>query len=191
LTEPDDGFLVRDFLGTRSESAFVALYRRHSPYLFALALRLAGGRRDEAEDALQEAWLRATERLPAFRFESALRTWLAGFVVRCVREQRRRRHPEREEPRGGFELDEIAPAVAPPAPAIDLERALARLPTTLRDVVVLFELEGLSHDEIGRLLEIPAGTSKSRLWFARRALRAALVPPHDQHDTTPQRGEQR
>jgi RNA polymerase sigma-70 factor (ECF subfamily) len=53
---------------------------------------------------------------------------------------------------------------------------LAELPATLRDVIVLFELEGMSHDEIGARLAIPAGTSKSRLWFARRALRARLAP---------------
>jgi len=189
MSSDDDRRQVSAFLAERSESAFVALYRAHSPYLFALALRLAAGRRDEAEDALQEAWLRATERLSSFRFESALRTWLAGFVVRCLREQRRRRHPEREEPRGGFELEEIAPAVAPPRHStLDLERALARLPPTLRDVVVLFELEGSSHDEIGRLLEIPTGTSRSRLWFARRALRAALVIPQE---SGLQRGEKR
>lgn len=188
MSDSEDARRVREFLATSSEAAFVALYRAHSPYLFALALRLSGGRRDEAEDALQEAWLRATERLSAFRFEAALRTWLAGFVVRCVRELRRRKHPEREEPRGGFELDELAAPVSPALPAVDLERALARLPPTLRDVVVLFELEGLSHDEIGRLLEIPAGTSKSRLWFARRALRAALDVSEEKH---PQRGESR
>jgi RNA polymerase sigma-70 factor (ECF subfamily) len=173
----DDARRVRDFLAGRSEAAFLALYRAHSPYLFGLALRLAGGRRDDAEDALQEAWLRATERLGQFRFESALRTWLAGFVVRCGRELRRRRHPAREEPAGGFELEEVAPTVPPALPEIDLERALAKMPPTLRDVLVLHEIEGLSHDEIGRVLEIPAGTSKSRLWFARRALRGALGVP--------------
>ena len=171
--------MVAELLATRSEAAFVALYRAHSAYLFGLALRLSAGRREDAEEALQEAWLRAVERLESFRFESALRTWLAGIVVHTVRELRRRRHPEREEPRGGWEIERLAePAAGPGAErdaalaAVDLERALAELPSTLRDVVVLFELVGLGHDEISRLLSIPVGTSKSRLWFARRALRS-------------------
>jgi RNA polymerase sigma-70 factor (ECF subfamily) len=176
MNEDDDRRLVRELLATRSEASFRALYRRHSPYLFALALRLAGGRREDAEEALQEAWLRAVERLSGFRFESALRTWLAGIVVRTAREQRRRRHPGREAPRGGWEIE----AFAEPRPAsestVDLERALAELPPTLRDVVVFHEIEGLSHEEIARLLAIPVGTSKSRLHFARRALRARLAP---------------
>ena len=176
IASADDRALVRELLEARSEEAFRALYRAHSGYLFALALRLAGGRSEDAEEALQEAWLRAIERLAGFRFESALRTWLAGIVVRVTRELRRKRHPEREEPRGGWEIEELAPATLPPADTVDLERALGELPPTLRDVLVLFELHGMSHDEIATLLAIPAGTSKSRLWFARRALRARLAP---------------
>jgi RNA polymerase sigma-70 factor (ECF subfamily) len=170
----DDRALVSAFLAARSEAAFRALYRAHSPALFALALRLAGGRREDAEEALQEAWVRAVERLESFRFESALRTWLSGIVIRCAHELRRRRHPEREEPKGGWEIEELAPPVAPAALRVDLERALSELPATLRDVIVLHELEGLGHEEIGALLSIPAGTSKSRLHFAKRALRARL-----------------
>src|SRR5262245_31784273 len=98
MSAENDRSRVEELVATRSEAAFRALYREHSPYLFALALRLAGGRREDAEEALQESWLRAVERLAAFRFESALRTWLAGIVIRTTRELRRRRHPEREEP---------------------------------------------------------------------------------------------
>ena len=180
----EDRRLVAELLATRSEAAFVELYRAHSAYLFGLALRLSAGRREDAEEALQEAWLRAVERLASFRFESALRTWLAGIVVHTVRELRRRRHPDREEPRGGWEIERLAEprgesgaernAVSAAVAGVDLERALAELPSTLRDVVVLFELVGLGHAEIARLLSIPAGTSKSRLWFARRALRSRL-----------------
>ena len=189
----DDRRRVEELVGSRSEVAFRELYGAHSPYLFALALRLAGGRREDAEEALQESWLRAIERLASFRFESALRTWLASFVVRTTRELRRKRHPEREEPAGGWEIEELAPASAPAASTLDLERALEELPPTLRDVVVLFELEGMSHEEIGGLLGIPAGTSKSRLFFARRALRARLAPElaPDSIDERRKRGETR
>lgn len=171
-----DAALIGAFLANRSEEAFRALYRAHAPYLFALALRLAGGRRDEAEEALQDAWIRAAGRLAAFRGGSALRTWLAGILINCTREARRRRRPE------VVDLAEWEAAAArqtpPPATAlaVDLERALAELPDALRDVVVLFDLEGFTHDEIGERLDIPAGTSKSRLSLARRVLRARLAP---------------
>jgi RNA polymerase sigma-70 factor (ECF subfamily) len=172
----DDAALIRAFLASRSEEAFRALYRVHTPYLFALSLRLAGGRREEAEEALQDAWIRAAERLAAFRGGSTLRTWLAGILINCTREARRRRRPEVVDL---AEWEAVAARTAPPpgaALAVDLERALAELPEVLRDIVVLFDLEGLTHEEVGQRLGIPAGTSKSRLSLARRVLRARLIP---------------
>src|SRR5262245_43729463 len=104
MSRDEDRRLVEELVAARSEAAFRALYRAHAPYLFGLALRLSGGRREDAEEALQESWLRAVERLAGFRFDSALRTWLAGIVIRTARELRRKRHPEREEPAGGWEI---------------------------------------------------------------------------------------
>ena len=86
-----DEALVTEYLESRDEGAFRDLYRAHSPYLFGLALRITGGRRDEAEEALQEAWIRAAQKLDTFRWQSALKTWLAGFVVNCCREAQRKR----------------------------------------------------------------------------------------------------
>ena len=98
VTSPNDPDLVRRFLGQRSESAFRSLYRAHSPYLFGMAMRLVGSR-TEAEEALQETWIRAVERLESFRWRSSLRTWLGGIVLNCCREIRRRRPTtEVEEP---------------------------------------------------------------------------------------------
>jgi RNA polymerase sigma-70 factor (ECF subfamily) len=166
-SDPD---LVERFLAGRSEEAFRALYRAHTPYLFCLAMRLAGGREDEAEEAVQEAWIRAAERLESFRWGSALRTWLGGFVVNCCREAARRRRP-------------AGPVAVPSEPverpwseeSLDLERAVAALPDGLREVFVLFDLEGHTHEEIGERLGIVPGTSKSRLFHARRALRRLLA----------------
>ncbi|MEM7051709.1 MAG: sigma-70 family RNA polymerase sigma factor [Acidobacteriota bacterium] len=159
--------IVDQFLREGSEEAFRRLYRQHTPYLWALALRTCGGRRSEAEDALQEAWIRAAERLAEFQGRSALRTWLAGIVFNCCREVLRRRTPQ---------LTETPAATASNSPdqRLDLERLVATLPQGQREVLALYHLEGFTHDEIAALLDIAPGTSKSRLFEARRALRRHL-----------------
>ena len=70
----EDKKLVEEFLSTRSERHFRALYRRHSPALYQSIWRLARGNRVEAEELLQAAWVRALERLDSFRWESSLRS---------------------------------------------------------------------------------------------------------------------
>jgi RNA polymerase sigma-70 factor, ECF subfamily len=159
---------VRRFLGARDESAFLALYRAHTPYLFRLAVRLCGGRGDAAQDALQDAWLRAARALGDFRWTARLRTWLAGIVINCCREQRRR--AGRRAP-----VAEPAPFQPLEAARLDLEAAVLSLPDGLRDVLVLHVIEGYTHEEIGGLLGIAAGTSKTRLFDARAALRRRLA----------------
>ncbi len=171
LVDPgDDRELVKSYLLGRSEEAFRLLYRAHTPYLFCLALRLSGGRPDEAEDVLQEAWIRAAQRMDAFRWQSSLRTWLAGFVINCCREYRRRRPSALQDP------SIPAPDRQTPCPtgALDLDRLVAALPAGQREVLVLFDIEGYTHKEIARRLDIALGTSKSRLFEARRTLRGAL-----------------
>ncbi|HTD52723.1 MAG TPA: sigma factor, partial [Thermoanaerobaculia bacterium] len=68
-----DRDLVERYLGRREEAAFVALYRRHTPALFGLAARLCGGERADAEEIVQEAWVRAAQTLADFRWHSSLR----------------------------------------------------------------------------------------------------------------------
>lgn len=172
-----DRELVARYLDRRDEPAFRALYRAHTPYLYALAFRLLGDRGADAEDAIQEAWVRAAARLAGFDGRSTLRTWLAGIVVNCCREQRRRAAVRRTE-----ELPPELPAGAADRPPndpgdarVDLDRALRELPEEQRRVLVLFDLAGYSHHEIHGLLGIAEGTSKSRLSAARRALRERLA----------------
>lgn len=166
MTDGQDEAAIRRWLDGGSEEAFRHLYRRHTPYLYAFALRLAGGRAETAEEAVQEAWVRAARRLDGFRGGSALRTWLAGIVFNCCRELRRRR-PTEELPEEGAAP---APAAADDA-RLDAERLLAALPAAQREVLLLHHFEGFTHDEIARLLGIPPGTSKRRLFDARNALR--------------------
>jgi RNA polymerase sigma-70 factor (ECF subfamily) len=166
----DDAELVGRFLRSRDEASFLALYRRHTPFLLALVRRLLQTAPAEVEDVVQEAWIRAAERLAGFRGQSSLRTWLAGIAVNCCREQRRRIRRRRE---AGSPVDRHAvPERAPEC--LDLERAVGALPYELRCVLVLYALAGHTHEEVAAQLGIAPGTSKSRLFHARRALRARL-----------------
>lgn len=169
----EDRELVDAVAGAGDEQAFGLLYDRHTPYLYRLALRLGGGNEPLAADLVHEAWVRAVERLPRFRWQSALRTWLAGFVVTVYREGARRR-PEVEllpehEPAGQDHL------LTGTWDRLDLDRAIAALPSGYREVIVLHDVEGYSHAEIGALLGVDIGTSKSQLARARYALRDALA----------------
>lgn len=169
-----DQALVERFLADRDEAAFRALYRAHTSYLWAFALRLTGGGVDVAEELVQECWVRAVERLDRFRGTAALRSWLGGILLNCWREGRRElRWLADEDP--GF-IDDRAVPPADGETRLDVEAALATLPDGSRAVVLLHDFEGRTHEEIGERLGIAAGTSKSRLHAARRALARRLRP---------------
>jgi len=173
--QDDDRRLVGEFLKRRDERSFRELYRRHAGPLYLLARRLLGPSADRAEEVMQEAWLLAARGLRGFRWESSLRTWLCGIVVNRCRELHRTgsRSPEG----GSLHVERASAPWVPPsdgARRIDLERAIARLPTGSREVLVLHDIEGRTHEEIAGLLGISDGTSKSQLHKARRALRDFL-----------------
>jgi RNA polymerase sigma-70 factor (ECF subfamily) len=169
--EPSDRELVAAVVTRGDEAAFRTLYRRHTPRLYRTALGVAAGDRAEAEEIAHEAWIRAVAGFGAFEWRSLLSTWLVSIAVNCARERRRdgsRVEALDTEPSAPDREMESAPA------RIDVERALARLPPGYREVVVLHELEGYTHEEIAELLGIEPGTSKSQLHHARRRLRAMI-----------------
>jgi RNA polymerase sigma factor (sigma-70 family) len=169
-TAAADRELANRFVERRDEAAFRELFRRHTPALYQLGVRLLGGTGRGAEDAVQEAWLRAAKGLAAFQWRSSLRTWLTGITINCCRERlRERRAGETAELGGG-----PAQAANPMALCLDLERAVLGLPDGFREVFVLHEVEGFTHEEIAARLGIEVGTSKSQLSRARRALRSYL-----------------
>ncbi len=170
---PRDRELAERVLLDGDETAFRMLYRRHTPALYQLVLRLLGGNQPDAEDVVQEVWVRAVEGLSKFRWESALRTWLMGIAVNLCRGLFRRKD------RNWLEVNEnlgLASVTSVADDRIDLESALTVLPPGYRTVVVLHDVEGLTHAEIGERLEISANTSKSQLFRGRRMLRALLAP---------------
>ena len=164
--DPEDGALARRFAAARDEAAFRALYRRHAGAVFGLLLRLTGGQEGDAADLLQEAWLRAAGAMGAFRGHSRFRTWVTGIALNCYREWRRHQRPEEpltDAPDAGGRGD--------PRGA-EIEEVLRALPPRFREVLVLHDVEGYTHEEIAGALGIEAGTSKSRLSRGRRLFRA-------------------
>jgi RNA polymerase sigma-70 factor (ECF subfamily) len=153
------------------EDAFRILYRRHTPAVYQFVLRLVGGNAQEAEDVVQETWMRAARGLENFRWQSALRSWLTGIALNRVRELARKKKRSLVEVDGDWE---IPAAATDPGKTIDLERALQLLPPGFRTVLVLHDVQGFTHQEIGNQLGITDGTSKSQLHGARKAMRRLL-----------------
>jgi RNA polymerase sigma-70 factor (ECF subfamily) len=164
-----DQQLVARYLHARDEDAFRELYRAASPAIYGFLMRLTG-KPEEAQELLQETWVRAARTLAAFRWESTLATWLRGIALHCWHETRR---PDREQTLSdsGGALESVPP---PHTFGVDLSRAVAALPEGYRAAIVLHDIEGFTHDEIADRLGIDAGTSRSQLSRARERLRRAL-----------------
>jgi RNA polymerase sigma-70 factor, ECF subfamily len=152
------------------------LYRRYSPRVYAVVRRLAG---DDAlaEDWAQEAWVRAIRALPTFRGDSRFSTWIHRIAVNSALHGRRWRN---RRTRDEVDMPVALPDGRPSDQAvlrITLERALATLPDGMRQVLVLHDIEGYTHEEIATFLGVTAGTSKSQLFKARARMRRTLQPP--------------
>ena len=158
--------------------AFEDVYRAHAPRLFGLACRMVG--RLEAEDLLQEMFLTAHRKFGLYRGESSLGTWLFRLGTNLCVDHLRSRGARFAQMTDALDGDEpsrgsSAGAILGVVDRIDLERALATLPPGARAVFVLHDVEGLEHKEIGALLDISDGTSKSQLHKARMRLREMLT----------------
>lgn len=170
-----DREVVDEYLRSRSDASFRDLYDRHATAMFSLALRFLAGRSNEAEDAVQEAWLRAVGGLPSFRWESSLRTWLCGITVNCCRERVR-------EAWWPVALSDPPGVVLDRTDRLQIEDLLARLPPGYRAVLVLHDIEGYTHREIAHLLGIDEGTARSQLSRARATFRRWLSGNTEEHD---------
>jgi RNA polymerase sigma-70 factor (ECF subfamily) len=159
--------------------AFEELYRQHSTRLFNLAWRMCGTRAD-AEDLLQEIFLLAYRKLPEFRGDSTVGTWLYRLAMnRCLDHLK-----SRQTRASGMTTHLDEEVIAGPKLVadgglnrLDLERAIARLPDGARAAFVLHDVEGFQHHEIASILGISEGTSKSQVHKARLKLRALLTAP--------------
>ncbi|MDX1674705.1 MAG: RNA polymerase sigma factor [Longimicrobiales bacterium] len=154
--------------------AFERLYRRHVVRIHSLCRRMVGP--ELAEDVVQDVFVRAWDKLELFHGRSAFGTWLYRLAINVCLARREKAGKRRER----FRHDQIAmerarsPRQRPDA-RMDLDRAIDRLPPRAREVFVLHDVEGYKHREIGDMLGISTGTSKSQLHEARMALRQHLT----------------
>ena len=160
--------------------AFETLYRRHAGRVHGAILRLVGGRHARAEELTQEAFVRAWQKLPGFRFESAFGTWLYRLAVNtALMDLRAQKNDPVEQ---GVEEDALPESGAQPfcpAEREELERAVAGLSPRTRAVLVLHDVEGWKHEEIAAELGMAVGSSKAQLHRARQLLRRALGANHE------------
>ncbi len=157
-----------------------SLYDRYNPRVYAVVRRIAGDDHT-AQDYAQETWLRVIRALPRFRGESKFSTWLHRIAVNAALQARRRDNTrqDREVPMP----DTIAArsTIGDPLLTQRLEEALDRLPEGMRRVLILHDVEGYTHQDIGELIGVVPGTSKSQLFKARAKMRQWMGSIHDSH----------
>jgi RNA polymerase sigma-70 factor (ECF subfamily) len=173
--ESDEQLALRAREGDRL--AFGLLVERYAAPVRRLA-RAVLGDPDDADDAAQDAFLSALVKLDQYDQQRPFGPWLMRIAANAATDRRRRRAVRRAEP---LARDLRAASPQPDTVAyrhslnIRLREALANLPERRRLAVVLFDVEGYSHAEIGRILNIPEGTVRSEVFQARRALRGLLA----------------
>jgi RNA polymerase sigma-70 factor (ECF subfamily) len=172
---PSDVELVRR-ARKGEEVAFGLLVERYQRSAYAVALSVTG-RHEDAEDAAQESFLVALDRLDECRSPERFGGWLMT-IVRNRSKNLVRRESLREMDELPFGAPSRIPAPDRTAEAAELRgmlrEALSELPEVQRQVVLLHDLEGWKHREIAERLDLPCGTVRSHLHFARKSLRAAL-----------------
>ncbi len=173
------------------ESAFEDLVFRHEREAYQAAYRILGNSED-AQEAVQESFLRAFRALKAFRGEAAFKTWLTGIVINVCRNQAAKAEEKLRRLSISTDCGEDddgvprTPAINDPGPGPEqsafgselhkaVEAALGKVGAEHREVLVLREIQGMEYEELAAALNCPVGTVKSRLCRARRALREALL----------------
>jgi len=157
--------------------AFEKLYRSHCDHIYGLCWRLCGGDSALAEDMVQEAFVRAWNKLDLFKGDSKFGTWLHRLAVnvvlsdRRIRVKRLRREQEFDE---NVERVQVGDRDVFAGLRKDLETAIAGLPERARTVLVLYDIEGYRHEEIAEMTGMAVGSSKAQLHRARKLVQEVL-----------------
>jgi len=159
--------------------AYERLYAMHGARMKNLARNVLGNPVD-AEDAVQETFLKVQRSIATFRGQSSFVTWTYRILINTCYDARRSRLRKKEVANDDSEetprLEPRAPG-AHPALRMALERALAKLTQHQRSVFLLYEVEGFRHAEIAGMLEMTETASKNTLFQAKKNLRQMLEPP--------------
>ncbi len=163
------------------------LFDDHAGYVWR-ALRHLGAAEADVEDLCQEVFLVVHRKLEGFEGRSGVRTWLYGICLRVASDYRRRAHVRHERPHADpAENLAAAPGLEPGARAearSTLQKLLAELDDDKREVLVLYELEGLTMKEVAEVVGCPLQTAYSRLHAARARL-LALTQGESSHGGEP------
>jgi len=157
--------------------AFEKLYRSHCDHIYGLCWRLCGGDSALAEDMVQEAFVRAWNKLGLFKGDSKFGTWLHRLAVnvvlsdRRIRVKRLRREQEFDE---NVERVQVGERDVFAGLRKDLEAAIAGLPERARTVLILYDIEGYRHEEIAEMTGMAVGSSKAQLHRARKLVQEVL-----------------
>lgn len=193
LPQEEDGLLV-ERVTAGDQGAFEELYNRYRHKVFFLSYRMTGNTSD-AEDLCQEIFIQVLRKIGSFEGRSSFSTWLYRVATNRSRDFLRKKkrtpnlvshddqmvesdpvdHPGDRENTGEPETR----ALSSEAQAL-VQDALLELPVNLRTPLVLHELEGFQYQEIARMLRLPVGTVKSRIFRARIKL-AEILEPHKEH----------
>ena len=177
LLDVDSKLVARSLSG--DSQAFDALVARHRQHVYALACQMTGDR-EWAEDITVEVFVEVYQSLSMFEERSRFSTWLRRISVNVCLEHIRRSKAKRQIKECPLEVEEIASATDPAEVVISRElsqrigAAIEALSPAHRAAVALFYVDGLSYDEIGKMLGIPRNTARSRVFHGTRALRDQL-----------------
>jgi len=170
--------------------AFRVLVERHSRSLFRLAFRMTGNQQD-AEDVVQESFLRAYKQLAKFDERASFGTWLYRIAANCsldlVRSRKRRSEHLAPQENAGSEMDDPVALLPSRAPTPDrlalssevgerVKQAMEELSPTERTAFVLRHFEGMCMEEVSRVLDCQPGAAKHSVFRAVQKLRRALEP---------------
>lgn len=169
-----DEDLLRDFLNG-NQTSFAELMRRHEDRIFSLAFRMTGQRTD-ALDATQDTFVAAFRQANRFRFDSAFGTWIYRIGINACHDLLRKRKrwdleaegPEEDPQVGSSGLEDTVVA------RIDVTTALAQLTEEYREAVVMYDIGGISYEDIASITGTKIGTVKSRISRGRRQLASLL-----------------
>ena len=157
--------------------AFEELYRSHCDRIFGLCWRMCGGDNALAEDMVQEAFVRAWNKLHLFKGESKFGTWLHRLTVNVVLSDRRirvKRVQREQEFSDDIERVQVGDRDVFAGLRKDLEAAISGLPERARTVLILYDIEGYKHNEIAKMTGMAVGSSKAQLHRARKLVREVL-----------------
>jgi RNA polymerase sigma-70 factor (ECF subfamily) len=170
-----------------SRSAFASIIERHTAAVFRMALRVVGNRED-AEEASQDAFVRAFRALDKFRRDAKFSTWLYRITMNvCLTKARQSRPDVTSIDASMDDEDDSAPLQIPDQgdnPDQLVERSefqqrvrdlIASLPPKSSAVLTLYHIQNLSYEEISEALELPIGTVKAHLFRARNALKKTAL----------------